>query len=155
MGPVRDRHVKPSEGDLTWLFVHDTHVTMCDVTYFLQPTPPPPPPPHSRRRGHKQNTTPTTNTRAATTSTPTDHDRGQLPKNEDCPETRTARKRQRTQTTPRPPKNESDHPQTKTVAQTTTTPQTTTNALRPRTDILDTISGATSPTATWQPNDER
>jgi hypothetical protein len=40
MGPVCDRHVKSSAGDLTCVFVHDTHVTTCDVTYFLQPTPP-------------------------------------------------------------------------------------------------------------------
>jgi hypothetical protein len=41
MGPVRDCHVKSSAGDLMCVFVHDTPVTTCDMTYFLQPTPPP------------------------------------------------------------------------------------------------------------------
>jgi hypothetical protein len=42
VGPVRDRHVKSSASDLTCEFVHDTDVTTCDITPFLQPTPPPP-----------------------------------------------------------------------------------------------------------------
>jgi hypothetical protein len=43
VGPVCHRHVKSSANDLTCVFVHDTDVTTCDVTLFLQPTPPPPP----------------------------------------------------------------------------------------------------------------